>query len=198
MTNKTIIRLNEHSPEYAEWIEVSEQGRQVSEPQSGPLEDLPDNLRSNHILVLLPGMEATTTFLKLPIKSMQKIRAAIPFALEEELAGDIKDLHFSFNKIKDNNEISVTLIAKKRLNHYLKLLEESNIKSSVITSEVFGLEKINNTITMMIEPNKILLNNGLNINVAIENNNSLDIKNIINQIKKDGNFIQIYLRNILI
>ena len=193
MTNKTIIRLNEHSPEYAEWIEVSEQGRQVSEPQSGPLEDLPDNLRSNHILVLLPGMEATTTFLKLPIKSMQKIRAAIPFALEEELAGDIKDLHFSFNKIKDNNEISVTLIAKKRLNHYLKLLEESNIKSSVITSEVFGLEKINNTITMMIEPNKILLNNGLNINVAIENNNSLDIKNIINQIKKDGNFIQIYL-----
>ena len=54
MTNKTIIRLNEHSPEYAEWIEVSEQGRQVSEPQSGPLEDLPDNLRSNHILVLLP------------------------------------------------------------------------------------------------------------------------------------------------
>jgi general secretion pathway protein L len=138
-------------------------------------------------------MEATTTFLKLPIKSMQKIRAAIPFALEEELASDIKDLHFSFNKIKDNNEISVTLIAKKRLNHYLKLLEESNIKSSVITSEVFGLEKINNTITMMIEPNKILLNNGLNINVAIENNNSLDIKNIINQIKKDGNFIQIYL-----
>ena len=29
--------------------------------------------------------------------------------------------------------------------------------------------------------------------MAIENNNPLDIKNIINQVKKDGNFIQIYL-----
>ena len=194
MSNKTIIRLNENSPESAEWIEISDQGRQISAPQSGALQNLPNQLRSNPIFVLLPGTETTTKFLKLPIKSIQKIRAAIPFALEEELAGDIKDLHFSFIKIKGNDEIPIAIIEKKRLNYYQQLLDDCNIEAHLITSELFGLEMIKNTITAMIEPNKIMINNGSNISVVIENDNSQDINNIINQIKESANYIQIYLR----
>ena len=194
MSNKTIIRLNENSPESAEWIEISDQGRQISAPQSGALQNLPNQLRSNPIFVLLPGTETTTKFLKLPIKSIQKIRAAIPFALEEELAGDIKDLHFSFIKIKGNDEIPIAIIEKKRLNYYQQLLDDCNIEAHLITSELFGLEMIKNTITAMIEPNKIMINNGSNISVVIENDNSQDINNIINQIKESANYIQVYLR----
>ncbi len=194
MSNKTIIRLNENSPESAEWIEISDQGRQISAPQSGALQNLPNQLRSNPIFVLLPGTETTTKFLKLPIKSFQKIRAAIPFALEEELAGDIKDLHFSFIKIKGNDEIPIVIIEKKRLNYYQQLLDDCNIEAHLITSELFGLEMIKNTITAMIEPNKIMINNGSNISVVIENDNSHDINNIINQIKESANYIQVYLR----
>ena len=42
MGNKTIIRLNEHSPNHAEWITVNELGRQVTEPESSTLNNFPD------------------------------------------------------------------------------------------------------------------------------------------------------------
>ena len=39
-----------------------------------------------------------------------------------------------------------------------------------------------------------MINNGSNISVVIENDNSHDINNIINQIKESANYIQVYLR----
>ena len=42
--------------------------------------------------------------------------------------------------------IPIAIIEKKRLNYYQQLLEDCNIEAHLITSELFGLEMIKNTI----------------------------------------------------
>ena len=195
MANKTIIRLNEHSPNHAEWITVNELGRQVTEPEASTLNNFPDEYKTNVIIVLLPALDVTTTFLNLPIKSTNKIKKAIPFALEEDLACDINLLHFSFKKIKNNAYIPVSIIEKKKFHFYQQLLMECNIYPQDITSEIFGLPMIQRTVSVIVEPKKTLINNGLNKAYVLENENIRDLNDLINEVKEDANHVQVYLDN---
>ena len=195
MGNKTIIRLNEHSPNHAKWITVNELGRQVTELEASTLNNFPDEYKTNVIIVLLPALDVTTTFLNLPIKSTSKIKKAIPFALEEDLACDINLLHFSFKKIKNNAYIPVSVIEKKKFHFYQQLLMECNIYPQYITSEIFGLPIIQRTVSVIVEPKKTLINNGLNKAHVLENENIRDLNDLINEVKEDTNHVQVYLDN---
>ena len=195
MANKTIIRLDESSPNSAEWVTVNELGRQITEPESDTLNNFPDKYRLNEIIVLLPALDVTTTFLNLPIKSTNKIKTAIPFALEEDLACDINLLHFSFKKVKHTDFIPVSVIEKSKLQFYQKLLMECDIHPQCITSEIFGLQMIQKTVSVLVEPKKIFINNGLNKAYVLENENIRTLNDLIDEVKEDTNHIQVYLNN---
>ena len=195
MANKTIIRLDESSPNSAEWVTVNELGRQITEPESDTLNNFPDKYRLNEIIVLLPALDVTTTFLNLPIKSTNKIKTAIPFALEEDLACDINLLHFSFKKVKRTDFIPVSVIEKSKLQFYQKLLMECDIYPQCITSEIFGLQMIQKTVSVLVEPKKIFINNGLNKAYVLENENIRTLNDLIDEVKEDTNHIQVYLNN---
>jgi general secretion pathway protein L len=193
MTSTTIIKLNEHSIDHAEWMTINETGRQITGPESGDLKDIPDIYKLNPIIVLLPATDASTSFLNLPIKSINKIKTAIPFALEENLACDINLLHFAFKKNKSEEYIPVSVIDKNKLNDYQQHLINSGINAKVITSEIFGLPMIQKTVNIIIDPKKILINNGLDKAYALENDSVMDLQELIDEVKKETNHIQVYL-----
>jgi general secretion pathway protein L len=193
MTITTIIKLNEYSLNLSEWMTVDEMGRQITAPESGDLMNLPSEHKLNTIIVLLPATEVSTSFLNLPIKSINKIKTAIPFALEEDLACDINLLHFSFKKIKYKDSIPVCVIDKNKFNEYRKLLINSGINAHVITSEIFGLPMIQRTVNVLIEPNKTLINNGSDKAYALENDSVIDLHELIDEVKEDANHVQVYL-----
>jgi general secretion pathway protein L len=193
MTITTIIKLNEYSLNLSEWMTVDEMGRQITAPESGDLMNLPSEHKLNTIIVLLPATEVSTSFLNLPIKSINKIKTAIPFALEEDLACDINLLHFSFKKIKYKDSIPVCVIDKNKFNEYRKLLINSGINAHVITSEIFGLPMIQRTVNVLIEPNKTLINNGSDKAYALENDSVIDLHELIDEVKEDVNHVQVYL-----
>ena len=193
MTITTIIKLNEYSLNLSEWMTVDEMGRQITAPESGDLMNLPSEHKLNTIIVLLPATEVSTSFLNLPIKSINKIKTAIPFALEEDLACDINLLHFSFKKIKYKDSIPVCVIDKNKFNEYRKLLINSGINAQVITSEIFGLPMIQRTVNVLIEPNKTLINNGSGKAYALENDSVIDLHELIDEVKEDANHVQVYL-----
>ena len=172
---------------------VDEMGRQITAPESGDLMNLPSEHKLNTIIVLLPATEVSTSFLNLPIKSINKIKTAIPFALEEDLACDINLLHFSFKKIKYKDSIPVCVIDKNKFNEYRKLLINSGINAQVITSEIFGLPMIQRTVNVLIEPNKTLINNGSGKAYALENDSVIDLHELIDEVKEDANHVQVYL-----
>ena len=193
MTITTIIKLNAYSLNLSEWMTVDEMGRQITAPESGDLMNLPSEHKLNTIIVLLPATEVSTSFLNLPIKSINKIKTAIPFALEEDLACDINLLHFSFKKIKYKDSIPVCVIDKNKFNEYRKLLINSGINAQVITSEIFGLPMIQRTVNVLIEPNKTLINNGSDKAYALENDSVIDLHELIDEVKEDANHVQVYL-----
>jgi type II secretory pathway component PulL len=72
---------------------------------------------------------------------------------------------------------------------------ECNIYPQYITSEIFGLPMIQRTVSVIVEPKKTLINNGLNKAHVLENENIRDLNDLINEVKEDTNHVQVYLDN---
>jgi len=192
MKKTTIIRINKKSPDHSEWVTIDSYGKQISEIESGNLNDISEEDKTNTLIVLTPATDSLLTFIDLPIKSNSKLKKAIPYALEDQIASDIKDIHFGFAKPKKGKLIGVAAISKSELNDYKNLLLTHNIQPHVITSEIHGVPIIEKTITLLIESSRVYINNGLNKAYALDGMDIMESVNLIDTEKNITN-VQIYL-----
>ena len=192
MKKTTIIRINKKSPDHSEWVTIDSYGKQISEIESGNLNDISEEDKTNTLIVLTPATDSLLTFIDLPIKSNSKLKKAIPYALEDQIASDINDIHFSFERSKKNKLISIAAINKNELNYYNELLSSHNIRPHAITSEIHGLPLIEKTISLLVEPSNIYINNGLDKAYCLDSMNISESVNLIDT-EKDISNIQIYL-----
>ena len=192
MKKTTIIRINKKSPDHSEWVTIDNYGKQISEIKSGNLNDIPEEDKTNTLIVLIPATDSLLTFIDLPIKSNSKLRKAIPYALEDQIASDIKDIHFGFVKPKRGKLTHVAAISKSELNNYKNLLLAHNIQPHVITSEIHGVPIIEKTISLLVESSCVYINNGLNKTYALDGMNIIESVNLIDT-EKDISNVQIYL-----
>lgn len=78
--------------------------------------------------------------LELPFLPDRKARIAIPYAVEDQLAQPIDELHFAFDKQRyHNGRYLITVISQERLKFIMNLLEESDISYELITTDWFAL-----------------------------------------------------------
>ena len=78
------------------------------------------------------------------------------------------------------------------LSYRLEIIN-SGINAQIITSEIFGLPMIQRTVNVLIEPNKTLINNGLNKAYALEHDSVIDLHKLIDEVKEETNHVQVYL-----
>src|ERR1700682_4992664 len=92
MSDRLLLRL--HSDESLTWLAQDAQGRALSGANAGapPTETL---ARARRILVLVPTEQVL--LLDTPRMSAQRAQfaKALPFALEDQLASPVEDLHFA-------------------------------------------------------------------------------------------------------
>ncbi len=99
-------------------------------------------LQSNKpfIVVVLSAARTSLLEVELPWLSEVKARAAIPFALEEQLAQKVSALHFAFDKVfHHNNRYLVGVIERQYLAEVMTRLTEEDIVFNEITMDWFAL-----------------------------------------------------------
>jgi general secretion pathway protein L len=91
-------------------------------------------------VVVLPTSVASIHALMLPKLSSRKAREAIPYALEEELAEAVTDVHVAFEQdTQDAGQYRVVVLNKLRLSTWIHALEEQGILFDAITLDWFAL-----------------------------------------------------------
>lgn len=116
---------------------------QVEEPlalrSQEELRKLQENART---IVVLPASMSSLHQVNLPKLNASKARAAIPYALEEELAQSITDLHFAFDvSFYQNGSYLVAVMEKALIRNLIEALEASYLNFDAITLDWFALEK---------------------------------------------------------
>ena len=159
MAEFLVIRLGENADRPVSWIAVDDRGTRRGKPGSGALVDAAREVRERLVIVLVPSTEVLTLSVDLPAKGSRLI-TALPYALEDQVADDVEELHFAPGKRLPSGALAVAVVARRTLAGWLARLHEAGIQPTSIIAENHGLARTPNTLSLLVAEEQIFFNDG--------------------------------------
>ncbi len=167
MQEYVVIRLAGEEQD-VEWILADSDGARRSNVASGSLAQAAAAAGDRAVIVLVPSQQLLTTTVHIPARSGSKIRAALPFALEENLAEDVERLHFASGGRQENGRLPVVVVAHNTMSEWLARLHEAGIEPTILAAENHGLAKIPGTLSLLVDRDTIMFNDGANAEFVMQ------------------------------
>jgi general secretion pathway protein L len=174
MAEFLVIRLGTDATVPASWIAVDDAGTRRTPPVMGPLEEARKDVGDREVIVLVPAGEASTLTCDLPAKGA-RLRAALPFALEEQVADEIENLHFAPGTRRSGGNLPVAVVAHERMNAWLERLREAGIRPARLIPEDHGLAFVPNTLSLLVDGDQMIFNDGVDLQFVIHGVGPVDV-----------------------
>ncbi len=143
MADTLLIHFSPDNPDTASWSLVNNTGELTSMITHGSLSDAAAIAEKHKTVVLLDNTSVYIGTTQLPIKNRQKLLRAIPFALEEQIADDVDDLHFVAGKPQHDASIPVAAIKKATLDSIIDIMNQAGIEPVAIIPDTLCLTASN-------------------------------------------------------
>ena len=134
-----LIHFDPKAPEHATWSLVNSAGELTTMISRGSPEEARHLADTHRTVVLLDSTAVHVNTVQLPIKNRQKLLRAIPFALEEQIADDVEDLHFVAGKPSQSGTVPVVAIRHETLKDIISRLHEAGIEPVAIIPDTLCL-----------------------------------------------------------
>ncbi|MEJ2515829.1 MAG: type II secretion system protein GspL [Gammaproteobacteria bacterium] len=167
MPDTLVVRLSAEDPERGSWIAVDPQGRRVGPPGAGALADAAPHVSGRRLAVLVPAVDVLLTRVSLPVRGASRILKALPFALEEQLAEDVEDLHFAAAPLPDGR-VSAAAVNREQLTGWMDVLREAGLQPQVMCSEAEGVPDVPNHLSWILESNRCLARSAGDLPVVLD------------------------------
>ncbi|MGH8298639.1 MAG: type II secretion system protein GspL [Steroidobacteraceae bacterium] len=137
MADWLLLRLPRTPQEQATWLVVDARGAASGPPQGGPLSLAAPWAAGRHVVVLVPGTDVLLTHPELPpAKAGTRLQQLVPYALEEQLAEDIEELHFAIGRRQgESARVPVAVAARKQMDEWTTLLKSSGLAPEALYAE---------------------------------------------------------------
>jgi general secretion pathway protein L len=159
MSEYLVIRVPQDQSQLAHWIAVDSTGARRGQPESGMLAEATVDIGDRDVIVLVPSAEVLTTSVDIPVKGA-KLKAALPFALEEYLAEDIDELHFAAGVKRSSGRTPVSVVSHRKMEDWLEMLDDAGIHPHLIIADSYGLARIPGTISLLLTNETVFINDG--------------------------------------
>jgi general secretion pathway protein L len=124
----TLVYRSRFSPDV--WI--AEPPRGLSEKVSGALADVV--AQGQRVTLIVPATDVTVLQVEMPHVAASQLARALPYAVEEMLACDPEEVHFSARRL-DASTLEVCCINKRRLAAYIGALQQAGARCQEVLSE---------------------------------------------------------------
>ncbi len=157
MPETLVIRLPDDAANAAQFVLVDQHGTPVSEVAQSGLEAAAELSEGRRVIGLAPASQVLRTRANVPLKNKAKIQQALPFALEEQLAGDVDAQHFAFAARDADGEIPVAVVAAERLEAWLETLSAAGIRPDALFAESDAIATVPATVTVLVDGERIVV-----------------------------------------
>jgi len=168
MADFLVIKLPASDADIARWIVADGNGTVKTQVTTGTLTEAHAAAPELPVIALAPGGDVATMNVDLPIRSGAKLRTAVPFALEDQLATDIDDLHFALGAHRESGLLPVAVVDRQAVDGWLEQLQDAGIHPYRIVADYHGVQRVPNTISMFATGSAVMLNDGGDLEFAIE------------------------------
>lgn len=121
--------------------------------------------RALHVLV--PGADVLLSSVHLAPMASRRLRQAIPFALEEELAADVERLHFTPGA-RGADPLPVAVLASERLARWQSALASSGARVAAITPDTLAVPWAEGTWSVLLAADQAWVRQGSQSGFACE------------------------------
>lgn len=168
MAELFVLRLGRQPDQQVGWIVADDDGTRRSPPAAGTLAEAAAGVQGRPVIVLVPATESLTTTIDLPIRSTARLLAALPYALEEQIATDVETMHFAAGDKRESGRRPVSAVSRAALDAWLQLLEDVGIQPWKIVPETYGLARIPGTLSALIDDDCVMFNDGADLEFALD------------------------------
>jgi general secretion pathway protein L len=134
------------------WLIADGAGRPLSAVSSGTLQQAAAAAVGRRVAVLLPAADVLLAGVELPARSGARASQLVPFALEEQLVGDIEAQHFAVSdRAGADGRTPVAVIAHAALEELLQSLRGAGIEPVSVLSEAALVPAGPNHVTLMLD-----------------------------------------------
>jgi general secretion pathway protein L len=111
-------------------------GAATAPPLSGSLSEAAMQAGNATVVVLVPSDDVVDIQADLPARTTGRWQLAVPYAIEEQLAENIEDMHVAVGERGDAGQrVPVSVIARARLQEYLDALQAAGLKVGAMYAE---------------------------------------------------------------
>jgi general secretion pathway protein L len=160
MAEFLVIRLGADASRPVQWIAVDDSGTLRSRSASGTLEEAQQDIGERPVIVLVPAAATLTTSIDIPVRGGARLLAALPFALEEQLAEDVDTLHFAAGARRSSGLLPVVVVAHVQMREWLDRLKKAAIRPSRMIPENSGLARVTGTLSLLVAEDQVMFNDG--------------------------------------
>lgn len=122
-------------------LKLNNEGELIAPPVFRHFPEIHTLQKNSITLIVESSLHASCLDLELPWLPERKARAAIPFALEDQVAQPLDELHFAFDKLRHtNNRYTVVVMSQHRIRYLIDLLKHHDILFECITLDWFALQ----------------------------------------------------------
>lgn len=145
-----------------EWLLLDRSGALVSQG-SGDLSmlerlvDLKTVRDPADVVLLVPTEHSLSMRCTVPGRTVGQIRRALPYVVEEYLAGDIDTMHIAAGAVKRNNPVDVVLIERAVLQSWLETLAAHGLVPGFAAPDAAMLPAVLGEATLLFDGDRVLV-----------------------------------------
>jgi general secretion pathway protein L len=157
MSDTLVIRL---VGDAAEWVVVDASGALLDGPER-LASDAPGPTGSGRrVVALVPSRQVYRTRVDVPVKGPAKVLQALPFALEDQLADEVDELHFAAGLRDDTGKVEVAVVRRAALDDWCQRLANLGLVPAAVQADSDGLADVPATATLLLETDQMILRTG--------------------------------------
>ncbi|HVH84548.1 MAG TPA: type II secretion system protein GspL [Steroidobacteraceae bacterium] len=136
MADWLLLRLPRTPDEPATWLIASAAGVPLAATQSGALADAAPAATGRRVCAIVAGSDVLLAEPELPAKSGIKLQQLVPYALEEQLADNIDELHFALGRrAADSKRTPVAVVARTLMDEWLAALRAAGLEPECVYAD---------------------------------------------------------------
>ncbi len=206
-----LIKLDQNHPTQAQWVVIGNDGTPHAAIREGSLALAREHAKQRRIICTMPSSDIALNQVTLPAnRNRRKLLQAAPFALEDDLAEDLDNLHLAFGKETQNTvvaaeddeegsktttktvNIPVAIASRETVENWLSTLEDFELKPHIFIPDVLTVPLREGEWSVLIDHETALIRTDKLDGLACDLDNlQITLQAIINEIPEEERPTQI-------
>jgi general secretion pathway protein L len=158
MATTIYLRLGEVPVQQISWLARGDAATPTS--RTDTLQKLAEKGAGTRLVVFAPATSMVTLEAEVPPLSGQRLRQALPYALEEHFAEDVDTLHIAHGARSDDGSIPVVALSDEQMEQWHQLFVSVDFRPHQMINEALALPWKEGEWSLLLEADQALLRTG--------------------------------------